>query len=62
MKGGLPDKDEILKTMNQETLSQDDFIEWILHNTTEDCEFRVYKTKHYVLVGIDKPEVEVNDV
>ena len=53
MKGMLPTKDEILKHMKQETLSQDDFIEWILHNTNEDCEFRVYKAENYVLVGID---------
>ncbi len=52
MKGVLPTKEEILKTMKQETLCQDDFIEWILHNTSEDSEFRVYKSESYVLVGI----------
>ena len=60
-KGMLPTREEILKSMKQETLSQDDFIEWILHNTTEDCEFRVYQTEHYVSVGIDGlPEVDTD--
>ena len=61
MKGLLPTKEEILKSMKQETLCQDDFIEWILHNTNEDCEFRVYHTEKYVSVGIDgMPEVDAD--
>ena len=35
-------------------LCRDDFIEWILRNTSEDSEFRVHKAKHYISVGIDK--------
>ena len=60
-KGMLPTREEILKHMKQETLSQDDFIEWILHNTTEDCEFRVCQTEKYISVGIDGlPEVDAD--
>lgn len=44
--------DEIKVT--KEILCQDDFIEWILRNTNEDSEFRVYITKHSIQVGIDK--------
>ena len=40
--------------IQEETLCQDDFIEWILKSTSEDSEFRVYRTKHYIMVGIDK--------
>lgn len=36
------------------TLCRDDFIEWILKSTNDDSEFRVYKTKTYIMVGIDK--------
>ena len=50
----LPEKEQILKEMVQLTLCRDDFIEWILKSTNEDSEFRVYKTKSYILVGIDK--------
>ena len=49
----LPTKEEILKSMKYETLCQDDFIEWVLGNTAEDSEFRIYKSESYVLVGID---------
>ena len=35
-------------------LCRDDFIEWILHYTNEEMEFRVNITEHYILVGIDK--------
>lgn len=53
----LPTKEEILNTMKYETLCQDDFIEWILRNTAEDNEFRVYMTKNCIQVGIDNPPV-----
>ena len=35
-------------------LCKDDFVEWILHHTNEDMEFRVYTSKYYTLVGIDR--------
>ena len=50
---GIQPADKIPKPTKHETLCRDDFIEWILHNTNEDCEFRVHKAKNYVLVGID---------
>ena len=37
----------------QETLCRDDAIDWILRNTSDDSEFRVYKTNNYMMVGID---------
>lgn len=50
-KGMIPEKDEIQP--EQQTLRQDEMIEWILQNTEEDTEFRVHQSKHYTLVGID---------
>ncbi|KKN75182.1 hypothetical protein LCGC14_0383410 [marine sediment metagenome] len=47
----LPDKDKIIP--KKITLSQDDFIEWILTNTKEESEFRIYRNKNHTLVGID---------
>ena len=35
------------------TLCRDDFIEWVLRYTNEDSEFRVWRGKHYIGVGID---------
>jgi len=49
----LPTEEEILKSMVFEELCRDDFIEWILRNTNEDSEFRVYKTKHNITIGVD---------
>ena len=46
-----PKESEILEELN---LCRDDFIEWVLKSTSEDSEFKVYKTKHYIMVGIDK--------
>ncbi len=40
--------------MEELTLCRDDFIEWVLKSTNEDSEFRVYKSKNSILVGIDK--------
>ncbi len=51
-KGILPDNIKI----DQQTLCQDDFIEWVLQNTKEETEFKVYHTKHYIMVGIDVEE------
>ena len=50
----LPEKEQILKEMVRLTLCRDDFIEWILHSTNEDSEFRIYKSQSYISVGIDK--------
>ena len=51
-KGLLPTKDQI--QVEKQTLLRDDFIEWILHHTNEEWSFRIYETKHYITVGIDK--------
>ncbi len=59
-KGILPEKDDT--KINQQTLCQDDFIEWVLQNTNEETEFRVHQTKHYTVVGIDVDEVKDDDV
>ena len=49
-------KDDTLKQPEIETLElcRDDFIEWLLNSTSEDSDFRVYKTKHHISVHIDK--------
>ncbi len=36
------------------TLCRDDFIEWLLQSTSDDSEFRVYKTKSTISVHIDR--------
>ena len=42
--------------VDRQTLSQEDFIEYILRHTNDvGMEFRVYATKNYILVGIDTP-------
>ena len=38
------------------TLCQDDFIEWVLRNTQEETEFRIYKSHNYMMVGINRKE------
>ena len=58
-KGILSSKDDI--KVEHLTLAQDEFIEWVLQNTKEDTEFRVYQTKHYTMVGIDIEEEEAED-
>ena len=53
--GKMPETTEMEKLV----MGQDEFIEWILKNTNELLsEFRVYSSKNYTLVGIDKVEVE----
>ena len=55
--GKMPETTE----MDKFVMGQDEFIEWILKNTNELLsEFRVYRSKNYILVGIDKMEVESN--
>ena len=45
---------KIVAEIEKLTLCRDDFIEWILHSTNEDSEFRVHKLKQTVMVHIDK--------
>lgn len=55
--GKIPETNKVDKFV----MGQDDFIEWILKNTNElQSEFRVYRRKNYIMVGIDKMEVESN--
>ena len=56
-KGILPDRINV----SQQTLAQDDFIEWVLQNTKEETEFRINRTEHYVSVGIDIEEEKDED-
>ena len=42
--------------VKKQTLTQEDFIDWILKNTDDlKSEFRVYQTKYHIMVGIDEP-------
>lgn len=41
-------------------LTQDEFIKWILDNTYESSNFRVYKGMNNIVVGIDVVPLEVN--
>ena len=47
----LPDRLKV----NKLVLNQEDFIEYILKHTNDlDHEFRVYESKHYIMVGINR--------
>lgn len=50
----MDDEKEPVIEVLELTLCRDDFIEWVLKSTNEDSEFRVYRTKAYIMVGIDK--------
>lgn len=52
-------KDDVVPKVEIEklTLCRDDFIEWVLRSTNEDSEFRIYNSRHYIQVGIDKSPV-----
>ena len=50
----LPPKEDIQQFAFHEFMCRDDFIEWILHSTNDDSEFDVYRTKHHIMVYVDR--------
>lgn len=57
MEDWFKDDKEIKVEIEKLTLCRDDFIEWVLTHTNEDNEFKVYNSRHYVQVGIDRTPI-----
>ena len=55
------EQDEIRKSLVELDFNRDELVEWLLQNTKESYQCRVYVGRNYIQVGIDRIEEEPNE-